>query len=153
MIFLVNKCYFGGIIGSLIPINFKIRNEITAIIFLILFDSLLFLTFTFIKIYYLSVFIFMFFGIMTAVTLVLVETKIQNEIESPYRPFAFSIMQFSSGALGASAAVIAGILSDSFGTAKILRYSANIEILTGIIMLLMIFIIRKREYIIKINPK
>lgn len=136
----------GGILGALIPIYLKIKNENLVISILIVFDGIILLSFAFINSYYISMIIFMFFGILAAVSLILVETKIQNEIDEPHRPFAFSILQFSGGALGAFAAVVVSFLADIYSAANILRASAILEVFTGIILLVSTILILKKVH-------
>ncbi|WP_161597537.1 MFS transporter [Fluviispira multicolorata] len=129
----------GGITGALIPMFLKFKNEALSIILLVIFDGLLVFLFTISGNFYISCTIFTLLGLMGAVTIVLVETKVQNDLEEKYRPFAFSIIQLAKSTLGASLAAASGVFADIIGAVKVLRYAAYIEIFAGILLLTLIF--------------
>lgn len=130
---------FGGILGSLLFMKVKVKNEVKAIVFFFILDAFLFLAFTYSKYIVLSMVIFAFLGIVGAVTTILVETRVQNELSENLRPFAFSVMHFSGGAFGGCAAVLAGMFADVIGAVKVLQYSAYIEFFLALALLIFVW--------------
>ncbi len=139
-------CGIGGVIGALIPIFIKIKNEALAILLLVIFDGLFVFLFTISTNFYLSCAIFTILGLMGSIAIVLVETKVQNDLEEKYRPFAFSIIQLAKSSIGAPLAAGAAAVADHIGAVKVLRGAAYIEIFSGFLFLILfIFFLRNTK--------
>ncbi len=129
---LLGAAGIGGIVGSLFPVKFPRIFQVTTLPYLILFDGMIFGTFTLSNSMIFSVILFLLLGIMGAVTLVLVETMVQAEIRSEFQPTIFSLMQFAGGAGGATIGVFVAFLADQIGSQMTLQAAAVMEIGIGV---------------------
>ncbi|MBI2027913.1 MAG: hypothetical protein HYS98_08970 [Deltaproteobacteria bacterium] len=77
--------------------------------------------------------IFSLLGIIGTLTLVSVESEIQERVKSSYRPMLFSVLQFAGGVGGASMTLISTGLADVWGVAYVLSASALFELSIGLL--------------------
>ena len=71
---------------------------------------------------------------MGAVTLVIVEAAVQEQVAQRHQPFVFSVMQFSAGAGGAAIGVLAASLAALIGTPPVFLGMAASEVVLALSM-------------------
>ncbi len=126
---------FGGIVGGIAAHRFPKLFKEESISWLFVLDGVFFFIFTQLRQPVLASILFMTLGFLGAITLVLVETVIQRDIEEKHRPFVFSLMQFAGGAGGASVGIGAAYLADSYGAKSVLAACAGFEVLFGLFLI------------------
>lgn len=129
---LLSSAGIGGMIGAFFIKKFPQYIHPKNIPWLILFDGFIFYLFTEAKNFSLSTIIFTSLGIMSAVTLVIVEGLVQDDVPEHHHPFVFSLTQFASGAGGASFGMLAGYLAEILTTKTVLSGAAVIESIIGL---------------------
>lgn len=135
---------FGGIVGALMAQKFPNYLQESLIPWLVIADGVLFLIFTHLTEPVVAAVLFTTLGLMGSITLVVVETAIQRDVENVHRPFVFSLMQFSGGAGGATLGIIAAFLVDDFGARPVLSAAALVEIFVGFIMVTISLVLSTR---------
>lgn len=146
---LLGACGIGGLLGAVYMQRFSSSISAKAISLLIVFDGfILFIFACGLPLLY-GFLIFSLLGIIGTLTLVSVESEIQEKVESKYRPILFSAIQFAGGVGGASITLISTGLADVFGAFPILAGAAILEVLIGcssFTLLLFTFITLSSKY-------
>jgi predicted MFS family arabinose efflux permease len=128
----------GGVSGAFLAQKFPATFREAAIPYLIVLDGIIFILFALIRQILLACGLFTLLGVMGAVTLVVVEGTVQQNVVKLHRPFVFSVMQFASGAGGASLGIVTAFLAHAFGAKPVLAACAATEIVAGAACLLSI---------------
>ncbi|OZC94883.1 hypothetical protein CH275_28425 [Rhodococcus sp. 06-235-1A] len=125
----------GGVAGAAATRIFPRMLVPSTIKWLILADGIVFLLFTLTSNVIVSISLFAALGAMGAITLVIVESAVQREVDSKDRPFVFSLMQFSAGAGGATVGILAAFIASRVGTPPVLAACALLEILAAVFLI------------------
>lgn len=129
---LLGLCGFGGLAGAYAAERWPGFFLTSSIPLLVCIDGLLFLCFTQLTNLFFASVLFTMLGAMGAITLILVESVVQTDVDTANRPFVFSLMQFAGGAGGATLAVLAAFLADELTTKLVLSGAAVVEVAIGI---------------------
>jgi hypothetical protein len=135
----------GGVVGAAATRAFPKILVPSTIKWLILADGIFFLLFTLTSNLIISVSLFAALGAMGAVTLVIVESAVQREVDVKDRPFVFSLMQFSAGAGGATVGILAAFIASKTGTPPVLAACALLEVLAAIFLIVRAVVVPARR--------
>lgn len=130
---LLGLCGIGGIAGAYLAQRFPGVLNAKAVPWLVVVDGAIFLIFTRLHDPDVGSVLFVFLGMMGAITLVVVETAVQGDIEARHRPFVYSVMQFAGGAGGASLGIVTAFLAEVHGAQPVLSVAAAAEIGFGLL--------------------
>ncbi|MCT2589643.1 MFS transporter [Streptomyces sp. N2-109] len=122
----------GGIVGAYLAKRYpKVFTE-SSLSLMIVFDGIVFLTFTQVHDMYVACALFTLMGMMGAVAVVLIEEAVQEHVHAVHRPFVFSVMQFAAGAGGATLGILAAVIAGSVGSKLVLAWCGGAEIVMGL---------------------
>jgi predicted MFS family arabinose efflux permease len=132
---LLGLCGIGGIAGAYLAQRFPRALGERSVPWVVAADGVIFLIFTQLREPDVGAVLFVFLGMMSAITLVIVESAVQRDIESRFRPFVFSVMQFAAGAGGASLGIVTAFLAEGHGAQPVLAIAAMAETGSGLLCL------------------
>lgn len=124
----------GGVLGGWVARKHYEKLSTRTVTWLVLADGALFALFTLSPWIVISAVAFFGLGIMGAVTLVIVEAAVQEQVAQRHQPFVFSVMQFSAGAGGAAIGVLAASLAARIGTPPVFLGMAASEVVLALSM-------------------
>jgi MFS family permease len=142
---LLGICGIGSLLGGAFMHWYQKPMRSAGLTILLAFDGVSLFLATFAPPLSLCYFLFFLMGIVSSVSMITVETEVQNTASSEHQAFLFALMAFVGGAGGAVLTLISTQMADLVGSGKVLRSCATFEIALSLLGTLVIVLMNRKQ--------